>query len=244
MMDDIRFLPCGDQALAVEFGNAIDPGINARVCGLARLLAETPVPGIRETVPTFRSLLICYDPGVLPYKKLVRTLKPLLARAGAASTGTRRVVELPVCYGGRYGEDLPDVAAHAGLSEDEVVRRHAGTEYLIYMLGFLPGFAYLGGLDPAIAVPRLSSPRTRIPAGSVGIGGEQTGVYPLDSPGGWRLIGTTPVKPYDPGREEPIMYRAGDYIRFVPVEEREFLDIRAQVEAGEYRVTVREGGAV
>ena len=239
-MRDIRFLPCGDTCLTVEFGNAIDPGINARVCALARLLSDTP--GIIESVPTFRSLLISYDPLTLPYKKLIRTLEPLLDRCGDTAAGSRRVIELPVCYGGAYGEDLPDVAAHAGISADEVVRRHSAPEYLIYMLGFLPGFAYLGGLDESIVTPRLSSPRTRIPAGSVGIGGAQTGVYPLDSPGGWRLIGSTPVKPYDPARAEPILYRAGDYIKFVPVEEKAYLDIRAQVEAGTYRPTVREGG--
>ncbi|MEA4823180.1 MAG: 5-oxoprolinase subunit PxpB [Clostridiaceae bacterium] len=243
-MSEIRFLPCGDQALTVEFGNAIDAGINTRVCALARFLAEERVPGIRETVPTFRSLLITYHPAILPYKKLIRTLEPLIARASGTSAGKRRVIELPVCYGGQYGEDISDVAAHAGISIDEVVRRHSGTEYLIYMLGFLPGFAYLGGLDPTIVTPRLASPRTRIPAGSVGIGGEQTGVYPLDSPGGWRLIGMTPVKPYDPSRKEPILYQAGDYIRFVPIDEKTFLDIHAQVEADIYQVHIREGGAV
>ena len=243
-MRDIRFLPCGDTCLTVEFGNAIDPGINARVCALARILSDAKLPGIVESVPTFRSLLISYDPVTLPYKKLVRTLEPLLDRCEASASGTHRVIELPVRYGGEYGPDLPDVAAHAGLSADEVVRIHSGTEYLIYMLGFLPGFAYLGGLDPRIVTPRLKSPRTRIPAGAVGIGGEQTGVYPLDSPGGWRLIGSTPVKPYDPARAEPILYRAGDYIRFVPVEESVYLEIRAQVEAGTYTPVVREGGAV
>ncbi len=241
-LTDIRFLPCGDSCLTVEFGNAIDAEINARVCTLARLLDEARIPGIRESVPTFRSLLISYDPLVLPYRRLVRALRPLLERCSASGRTAHRVIELPVCYGGAYGEDLPDVAAHAGLSCDEVIRLHSGTEYLIYMLGFLPGFAYLGGLDPKIATPRLTSPRTRIPAGSVGIGGSQTGVYPLDSPGGWRLIGSTPVRPYDPGRADPILYRAGDYIRFVPIDEAQYRTIQAQVDAGAYAPVISEGG--
>ena len=132
------------------------------------------------------------------------------------------VVEIPVFYGGSYGEDLKDVAAHAGLTEEEVIKLHSSVDYNIYMLGFLPGFPYLGGLDPKLFTPRLDNPRTKIPEGSVGIGGEQTGIYPLESPGGWRLIGRTPLKLYDPDREQPFLYQAGDYIRFVPITAEEY----------------------
>lgn len=143
-------------------------------------------------------------------------------------------------YGGKYGEDLKDVAEINKLTEDEVIKIHSGTDYLIYMLGFLPGFAYLGGLDDRIKTPRLQNPRTKIHAGAVGIGGEQTGIYPLSSPGGWRLIGTTPVKPYDPERDEPILYSAGDYIRFVPIDKETFDDISAKVQTAHTSVASSE----
>ena len=155
-------------------------------------------------------------------------------------SGKKKVWEIPVVYGGTYGPDLSAIAEHAGISEEEVIRIHSSKDYLIYMLGFLPGFTYLGGLDEKIHTPRLASPRVRIPAGSVGIGGSQTGIYPMDSPGGWQLMGMTPVKTYDPERETPILVESGDYIRFVPVTEEEYLEIKTSVEAGTYEVKVRE----
>lgn len=150
---------------------------------------------------------------------------------------------IPVCYGGEFGEDIAFVASHAGLTEQEVIDIHTGRDYLIFMLGFLPGFAYLGDMDKRLHTPRLSNPRTSIPAGSVGIGGEQTGIYPLASPGGWQLIGRTPVKPYDPTRADPILYRAGDYIRFFAVDEQEYRRIEELVSRNEYecRITTGEG---
>lgn len=220
--DGRRILAEGDQALIVEFGNAIDEKLNQRVQLLNKKIEEMEVKGIVETVPTFRSLMVTYDPAKVSFEKLKKILEGLPADGGAAEKEERRVVEIPVCYGGEFGEDLPDVAAHTGLTEEEVIRLHSSKEYNIYMLGFLPGFPYLGGLDERLHTPRLKNPRTRIPAGSVGIGGEQTGIYPLDSPGGWRLIGRTPLKLYDPNREEPFLYQAGDYIRFVPITKEEY----------------------
>jgi KipI family sensor histidine kinase inhibitor len=158
-----------------------------------------------------------------------------------AGTRKKKVYEIPVCYGGAYGPDIETIASHAGLSVEEVIRIHASRDYLIYMLGFLPGFCYLGGLDERIHTPRLSNPRIKISAGSVGIGGSQTGIYPLDSPGGWQLMGMTPVKTYDPSRDTPILVEAGDYIRFVPIDEAEFQRIKALVDRGEYQCTVYEG---
>ena len=164
-----------------------------------------------------------------------------LVRVDARAGETRkRIFEIPVCYGGEYGPDIQNIAEHAGLSQEEVIQIHSSRDYLIYMLGFLPGFTYLGGLDERLHTPRLANPRIRIPAGSVGIGGSQTGIYPLDSPGGWQLMGMTPGKTYDPARETPILVEAGDYIRFVPVEEEEYLQIKEAVSRGEYQCIVHE----
>jgi KipI family sensor histidine kinase inhibitor len=222
----------------VEFGSEIHPEINARIRALCDALAAKPIRGVRECVPTFRALLVLYDPCRLRYDALVKKLRARLAGLGDAAQGKKRVFVLPVCYN---GEDLAFVASHAHLTQEEVIRRHSGSDYLIYMLGFLPGFAYLGGLDPALHTPRLQNPRTRIPAGAVGIGGEQTGVYPLDSPGGWQLIGRTPVRPYDPARAEPILYGAGDCIRFAPIGEQEYKALEQKRAAGETIWEVRQG---
>ena len=157
-----------------------------------------------------------------------------------AGTGRKKIFEIPVCYGGEYGPDIDNIASHAGLTQEEVIQIHSSRDYLIYMLGFLPGFCYLGGLDERIHTPRLSNPRLRIRAGSVGIGGSQTGIYPLDSPGGWQLMGMTPVKTYDPEREIPILVEAGNYIRFVPIDEEQYKQIQAQVEDGSYQCVTHE----
>lgn len=220
--DGRKILPAGDQALVVEFGQEISEELNRKVQILNQKITDRKIEGIVETVPTFRSLLVTYDPAVIGFQKLKQILEKIQADVDMSGDQGHHVVEIPVCYGGEFGEDLPDVAAHAGLSEEEVIRLHSEKEYNIYMLGFLPGFPYLGGLDPRLHTPRLANPRTKIPAGSVGIGGEQTGIYPLDSPGGWRLIGRTPLKLYDPDREEPFLYQAGDYIRFVPITREEY----------------------
>ena len=168
-------------------------------------------------------------------------MEKILSVEIAAGARKKKVFEIPVCYGGEFGPDLATIAEHAGLSEQEVIDIHTSTDYLIYMLGFLPGFTYLGGLDERIHTPRLANPRIRIPAGSVGIGGSQTGIYPMDSPGGWQLMGLTPVKTYDPDREVPILVEAGDYIRFVPVDRAEYDRIKTEVEQGTYRVRIVEG---
>ena len=236
-MADVRFLIAGDSSICAEFGNEISKEINAQIRAFNILLKESGIAGIVETIPTYRSLLIQYDPGVISYKSLEGKRKKLLARLDSVEIPPSEVLEVPVLYGGEeMGPDLKFVAENAKMSEEEVIKLHSEPEYLIYMLGFTPGFTYLGGLNDAIETPRLKTPRVKIPAGSVGIAGKQTGVYPIDSPGGWQLIGRTPLKMYDADREKPILPEAGQYIKFVPIDRAEFDRIAAEVEKGTYEV--------
>ena len=227
---EMRILPEGDRALVVDFGEYISESVNDKVNRLCQRLQERHVDGIQELLPTFRSLLILYDPAVTSMKRLQAVIETLDVSKAESGQKEKRILRIPCCYGGKYGEDLEAMEAVTGLSSEEIIRIHSGTDYRVYMLGFLPGFAYLGGLDERIAVPRLKIPRLSIPAGSVAIGGNQTGVYPIDSPGGWRIIGSTPIAFYDPDRESPILCRAGDYIRFVPVGEEEYREIQKNPE--------------
>lgn len=238
---DYSFLQCGEGALTVHLGDGIDPAINRRVTALQGAIGSAGLRGITDLIPAYADLTVCYDCTAISAKALQRQLRRLLDSLSVAEQDRRRVFRLPVCYGGDYGPDLDFVCHHSGLSAQEVIALHSAPDYLIYMLGFLPGFAYLGGLDDRIKTPRLQNPRTKIHAGAVGIGGEQTGIYPLSSPGGWRLIGTTPVKPYDPERDEPILYSAGDYIRFVPIDKETFDDISAKVQNGTYECRIIGG---
>ena len=240
-MQNIRILTAGESSLLVEFGNEISPAINKKITTTLNLMREQHIEGVVDVIPAFCSLLINYDPRVISYEELKDRMMGLVKMEGQTGQDRKRIFEIPVCYGGEYGPDIASIAAHAGLSEEEVIRIHSSRDYLIYMLGFLPGFCYLGGLDERIHTPRLANPRIKINAGSVGIGGSQTGIYPLDSPGGWQLMGMTPVKTYDPDREVPILLEAGDYIRFIPIDEEEYHRIKEQVERGEYQCVIHEG---
>lgn len=240
---EVRFLPAGDSAISAEFGNEISEEVNGRVAAFDAAVAAAAIGGVRETVPTYRSLMIHYDPEKISYEELLGKLKELLGGLSESSGGARRVLCLPVLYGGEEGPDLANVCEHSGLSEEEVIKLHSSADYRIYMLGFTPGFPYLGGMDGRLATPRLATPRTLIPAGSVGIAGMQTGVYPVDSPGGWQLIGRTPVKLYDAGREKPILPEAGQYIRFVPIDRESYERILKEVEEGVYVPEIIEPGA-
>lgn len=214
-----RFAPLGDAAILVQFGDAIDPEINARVHRLAAALAAANRAGFGEPVPAYTSVLLHYDPLQLDYAEVLREVQALLpGQELREMVSSARLVEIPVRYGGADGPDLDTVAATNNLTPQEVIAIHSGREYPVYLIGFLPGFPYLGGLDPRIATPRRESPRTLVPAGSVGIAGEQTGIYPLDSPGGWQLIGRTSSALFDPQREPPSLLAPGDRVRFVPVE--------------------------
>lgn len=217
-MDAIRFLPCGDSAVTVEFGNRIDDQLNGAVHAFASAVEALGHPAIREVVPTYRSATVHYLPHLLEYAALVQLLRPLTeTQGGAGPFGAP--VEIPVLYGGPWGPDLEEVAAHCGMTPEQVIAAHSAPCYRIYMLGFTPGFPYLGGMDPRLATPRRKEPRIRIPAGSVGIAGSQTGVYPIESPGGWQLIGRTPLRLFDLGSDPPVLLQAGRSIRFVPIDE-------------------------
>lgn len=220
---------CGDCAVTLQIGNEISEQVNREVVNALAAIRRADISGVCELVPTYTSICIHYDPAVLSYKALRNALK--LVKADSVeekSDQEERVVEIPVCYGGEYGPDLEFVAEHNGLTAEEVVRRHSNGQYLVYMLGFLPGFAYMGGMDKTIACPRLISPRTKIPAGSVGIAGAQTGIYPLSSPGGWQLIGRTPLKMFAiDGEQTTFALSAGDRVRFVPITEEIFREMEA-----------------
>lgn len=233
-MQRFQIFPAGDQALVAEFDNIISEEVNQQVHELAQALMAAHIPGLRELLPAFRSLMVCYDPDRISFDELSQKLEQLSCRQKSSVTLRQKVWQIPCCYEEPFGPDLEDMSRITGLSAREIIRIHSGTDYKIYMLGFLPGFVYLGGLDRRLECPRLDNPRTQIPAGAVGIGGSQTGIYPLPSPGGWRLIGQTPVKLYDPEREEPILCQAGEQIRFVPISYGEYLRIEADVTAGVY----------
>ena len=213
--------PRATRQWSVELGDDISPETNGRVYGLMAAIEGAETAGVLEMVPTYRSLLVYYDPDAVTATGLEEAIRELGADALERESREPRVVEVPTRYGGEHGPDLDFVARHAGLSVDEVVSLHSGVDYLVYMMGFSPGFPYLGGLHPALATPRLESPRSVIPAGSVGIAEGQTGVYPVASPGGWRLIGRTPVKLFDPQRRQPTLLSPGDRVRFVPVDDAE-----------------------
>lgn len=220
----------------VIFGDEISDAINTKIRAFDEALMELQIDGIYETVPTYCALTIHYAPEVIRYEELYSQLKKLLAVDHKASRLNAVVMEIPVLYGGEYGPDLEYVAEHNHLSVEDVIRIHSEGDYLIYMLGFTPGFSYLGGMDKRISTPRLRKPRVLIPAGSVGIAGDQTGVYPIDSPGGWQLIGRTPVRLYDADREVPILLDAGMHVKFIPVDEEEYKRILSRVEAGKYHI--------
>ncbi|WP_037329929.1 5-oxoprolinase subunit PxpB [Anaerovibrio lipolyticus] len=221
-MEAMRILTVGDCAVSVEFGQEISLEINHKVMALKMVLEREPIRGIVELIPTYCSLLIQYDPMDLRYGQLRDRLEALVTQLDEVEMPPKQVVEIPVVYGGEYGPDLGEVARAHNISEEEVIKLHSEPEYPIYMLGFVAGFPYLGGMNKAIATPRKQSPRLKIEAGSVGIAGEQTGIYSVESPGGWQIIGRTPLKLYDVNRNEPVLLKAGQYIKFKPITKEEF----------------------
>ena len=239
-----RILVCGEDALVVEFGDGIDPLTNDRVYALAAAVEAAVNASVTEMVPTYRSLLIQSDLELSTVEEMTEFLVALIPSADQAgnneTNASRRIYKLPVSYGGEQGQDLNDVAEHAGMTAEEVIAIHSGTDYRVFMLGFAPGFPYLGGMDERIGTPRLASPRVRVPAGSVGIAETQTGVYPMASPGGWRLIGNTPVSLFEPNANPPVPFLPGSFIRFVPVTAEEAERIAQEVADGTYLVQMTE----
>ncbi|RVU55591.1 5-oxoprolinase subunit PxpB [Anaerosphaera multitolerans] len=240
MYKDVKYLVAGDSAIIMEFGNEISEEINARIRSTIDKIDAAKIDGIVELVPTYRSITINYNPIKIKYDELIKKLKTFEEFDSDATEGKVKIIEIPTIYGGEYGPDIEFVAENAGLSQEEVIKIHTGTDYLVYMLGFAPGFTYLGGMDERIATPRLKTPRLKIPGGSVGIAGAQTGMYPSESPGGWQLIGRTPLKLYDEKNDPPVFINAGDYIRYVQIDEKEFNRIKSLVDQGGYKVSIKE----
>ena len=234
--------PAGDRALVVELGDGISPDVNSKVRDLLVTIDQQSLPGVIDLVPSYRSILVQYDPIRILYEELTARIGDLERTLASSAPARPRIVEVPTLYGHEeYGPDLEFVARHARLDQEDVIRIHSGADYRVYMMGFSPGFPYLGGLSDRLTTPRLATPRAQIPAGSVGIAETQTGVYPVASPGGWRLIGRTPLELFDALRQPPALLAAGDTIRFTPIESKKaFADIRRMVEAGEFQTVTKE----
>ncbi|MDQ2794442.1 MAG: 5-oxoprolinase subunit PxpB [Bacteroidota bacterium] len=238
VLPPVRLFPLGDAAVVLEFGTAISEATHAAIAAFSARLARQPFVGQRELVPAFTTLTVYYDPWRAsehgrhpqPYERVAAQLRELLAETPAtAAAEAVEVVEIPVCYGGAFGPDLAFVAQHAGLSQEAVIAWHTAPEYLVHLIGFAPGFPYLGGLDARLATPRRPQPRPLVPAGTVGIAGPQTGIYSLPTPGGWQLIGRTPLALFNPEWAAPSRLRAGQRLRFVAIDEREFARLQQQL---------------
>lgn len=232
----VQFLASGDTALVVEFCDRIDRALSEQVLRLNAKIHAARITGVVETVPTFRSLMVHYDPLRTDAAALTRAIEGLLHRESTFARKAR-LWRVPVCYEGEHAPDMAYVMERTGLTRDKVVALHSGVRYHIYMIGFLPGFPYMGDLPELLRLPRRTDPRVQVPAGSVAIAATMTGIYPLESPGGWHLIGSTPIRLFDLGRVEMVLFAPGDAVLFEPVGSEAFQRIRSAVEGGEYRVS-------
>ncbi len=239
MSPKARYLFAGDRAVVIEFGNKISKEINTLLRKLYQCISKARIEGVEEYVPTYRSLIVYYNPFKITPKNLLEKLQELENSITEITLPKALITEIPTLYGGEYGPDLEFVAHYNNLTVKEVIRIHSEKEYFIYMLGFLPGFVYLGGMSEKIATPRLEKPRLKVWESSVGIAAKQTGIYPIDSPGGWQIIGRTPVKIYDHRKEFPILLKSGDYIKFFPISREQYEDIKEKVDRGDYSCQVR-----
>ena len=233
-VSDPTFQPMGDRCVIIEFESRVDPEINARVRSVAEYLLTHPIEGVVDVVPAFTTVAVHYRPEALandlpnesPYRRLCRSIESALAKGILRSHTGARVVEVPVCYGGELGPDLDEVAIQRNLTPQQVIELHAASKHQVYMLGFAPGFPYLGGLDPRLEMPRRATPRTKVPAGSVAIAREQSAIYSIETPGGWSILGRTPLRLFTPETDPPCLLQPGDNVHFVPVTVEEFKDMQ------------------
>lgn len=239
----MKIVPLGDKAIQVQFSNTISPEINHQILRLSYHLQALDIEGITELVPAYRSVTLYYEPTLLTFDELVEKLT-LAQSAEKIQLPPQKIIYIPTCYGGELGPDLKSVASLHQLSEESVIRIHSDRSYLIYMIGFTPGFPYLGGMSKKIATPRLDTPRKKVSAGSVGIAGEQTGIYSMETPGGWQIIGKTPLELFHPESNQPFLLQAGNYVRFTPITRGEYEEISSRVRKGIYkpRIETVEGG--
>lgn len=226
-MIDFRIEPAGDAALRVELPARVDEEISARVTAIAETVRSRWADIVKDAVVGYHTLTVYFDPLTIDGRWLEEELAVIAADTGVVPGASRGQLEIPVCYGGELGPDLADVAHAAGCSEEEVIVLHTARNYRVFVVGFVPGFGYMGPVDPRLALPRRRTPRIRVPAGSVALAGGQTGIYPMETPGGWHLIGRTPIRPFDPARVQPVLFRPGDAVRFRSVSRAEFDEMSA-----------------
>lgn len=245
MYENIRYLPSGDSGIILEVGNEISEELNRKIRALNYCIEKMQLKEIVEIIPTYTTILVLYNPLKTSFDGLVKKLKDIEKSINDIQLPPREVVHIPTLYGDEYGTDLKYVAEYNELTIEEVIDIHSSQNYLVYMLGFTPGFPYLGGISEKIATPRLETPREKIPAGAVGIAGNQTGIYPIDSPGGWQLIGRTPLKLFDAKRKPSVLLKAGQYIKFHPICKEEYEAICKEIKENKYETkkTVFKGEA-
>lgn len=236
MYEKAKFLSSGDSGLILEVGNRISKEVNRKIRALCYCIEEMQLSEVIEIIPTYTTILVSYNPLIISYEELSKKLRDIEKSIDDVQLPPPKVVHIPTLYGDGYSTDLKYVAEHNELTMEEVINIHSSRDYLVYMLGFTPGFPYLGGMSERISTPRLEIPREKIPAGSVGIAGNQTGIYPIDSPGGWQLIGRTPLKLFDPKREPSVLLKAGEYLRFQPICKEEYEVICKEIKENKYEI--------
>jgi inhibitor of KinA len=233
-----EIIPVGDMALQILYKKPASDSLQRKIQQTTKQIEKLNIPGVVELVPAFQSITVYYNPILTTYKSLLAQVAEICeAHSTAQSTSSKEIIVIPTCYD---GEDIESVASRHGLSTEKVISLHSSVDYLVYMIGFLPGFPYLKGLPATLSTPRLATPRLKVPKGAVGIGGDQTGVYPLESPGGWNLIGRTPVPLFEPERQNPFLLKAGDYLRFTPISAEEYHEIENLVKENQYKVEVKK----